>query len=750
MPERQLRMIRKNLDGLPDSTVPDGYALRTFQPGDEEVWCHIMNTGIGSGWTVEQCQQQLVSLDQFRPDRLFFVTYNGQPVGSACAWPDPPGELSRAQVHMVCVLPEHRSKRLGYLLTLAVLRYLRDTGFQSAYLSTDDFRIPAIRAYLRLGFEPDFIEASHRLRWMQIFTRLGQIKVRWRQVQPEPRTYAIQETSGNLAILVVMDSSRQDRFHRARRSILAGLNHYGLPYRVLDLAKAREPSQAFSGHQAILLAQEEIGDSISGALARQINRTVASGVGFISFDHRIDRYPDALKALALATPDGATHETDGIVVPVADQFIVERRRTERLHRLHRPVDLVCVVNTGTARILLETEEQMPAALTGTSGNSRLVQFLVSPRLWDQDCLGHGGGLDDVFWRSIVWAARKPFMMKAMPAYVGLKVSGVSGAADGFEWLRTAVGHGWTPWLGLHTDKIHPTEWRVLSNLAQSGKILCSPETLTDQDGLFFDHLAGYPYPEEALQAGLDRMEAQVTEFSVPLSQSFDPYQGEYGRNTLARLNERGICYSLTPFFPDEARKDPHLNWEPAPFGNPGFILDYLPGHSGLFVTVASPLPCDRTDEAENRHYRLVSTSNETFLEPTLRASRTINIVDTIVRSVRSGLDARFFGMITLEEADIVDLTVEEWETVLAHISQAVREYNGIKIPHDGIGAYARSKVETSLAHAGFDPTERKLRIVLEGTASVPMQLQLFNDEGHEHTVTVDAFERRLEESLPYD
>lgn len=750
MSELQLRMIRRNLDGLPDGTVPEGYAVRSYQHGDEKAWCAIMDTGIGSEWTVERCQQQLTTLDQFRADGLFFVTSNGEPVGSACAWPDATGDFSQAQVHMVCVRPEHRNKHLGHLLTLAVLRYLKDKGFRSAYLSTDDFRIPAIRAYLRLGFEPDFVEESHRLRWMQIFARLDQTTARWRQVRPEPLSYAVQECTGNLAILVVLDSSRQERFNRARRSVVAALNHYGLPYRILDLATAREPSQAITSHQAILFAQEDLGDSISGALARQIARAVASGVGFISFDHRIDHYPEAIRALALATPDGATHETDGIVVPSADQFIVQRRRTERLHHLRRRIDLVCVVNTGAARILLETEEQMPAALNGTIGNSRVVQFLVSPRLWDQDCFGHGEGLDDVFWRSIVWAARKPLLMKAMPALVSLRVSNATGAADGFEWLRTSVERGWTPHLGLHTDKVHPSEWQVLSSLAQSGKILCFPETLTDQDGLFFDHPAGYPYPEEALQSGIERVEARLAEHNVPLAQSFSPFQGEYGRNTLALLKDRGIRYSLTPFLPDEARKDSHLNWEPAPYGNPGFVLDYLPGHRDLFVTVAGALAFDRTDEMEKRNYHLTSGPVEEFLEPTLRASRTISIVDKIIRVVRSGLDARFYGTIALEERDIVELTGEEWETVLAHLDQATREYNGVKMSQDSISAYARSKVDTCLTHAGYDPTEKILRVVLAGTAAVPMQLQLFNDEGHEHTVTVDAFEGRKEGTFRYD
>lgn len=73
---------------------------------------------------------------------------------------------------MVCVRPEHRGHRLGYWLTLATLHYFRDHGFQQAILDTDDFRLPAIREYLDLGFEPEYTHPSHTERWERIRAEL--------------------------------------------------------------------------------------------------------------------------------------------------------------------------------------------------------------------------------------------------------------------------------------------------------------------------------------------------------------------------------------------------------------------------------------------------------------------------------------------------------------------------------------------------------------------------------------------------
>jgi mycothiol synthase len=169
-------MKRADLEGLPSLALPAPYRIRTYADGDEAHWAAIMNTGIGTDWTAERCRERLTGRPQFEPDGLYFATSGNSPreevAGSACAWRTNVEERETGYVHMVCVTPEHRGHGLGYWLTLATLHYFRAHGYTRAILNTDDFRLPAIQTYLRLGFVPDMTHVSHPDRWTDALTRL--------------------------------------------------------------------------------------------------------------------------------------------------------------------------------------------------------------------------------------------------------------------------------------------------------------------------------------------------------------------------------------------------------------------------------------------------------------------------------------------------------------------------------------------------------------------------------------------------
>jgi mycothiol synthase len=170
----QLRMRRPTLTDLPRVQIAAPFELRCYQPGDEAAWAAIMNTGIGTDWTAERCRRELTRLPHFDPAGLFFATAGGEPIGTACSWSDFLPDVTAGWVHMVCVRPEHRGHGLGYQLTLQVLHRLHDRGFANAWLDTDDFRLPAIRAYLALGFEPVLTHPSHPDRWRAVRALLTQ------------------------------------------------------------------------------------------------------------------------------------------------------------------------------------------------------------------------------------------------------------------------------------------------------------------------------------------------------------------------------------------------------------------------------------------------------------------------------------------------------------------------------------------------------------------------------------------------
>lgn len=54
-----------------------------------------------------------------------------------------------------------------------------------------------------------------------------------------------------------------------------------------------------------------------------------------------------------------------------------------------------------------------------------------------------GGLDDLVWRSVVGAARKPFGMQVLPPVLTMRMDDASGP---IEWLYTAIGFGCKPWV----------------------------------------------------------------------------------------------------------------------------------------------------------------------------------------------------------------------------------------------------------------------------------------------------------------
>ena len=106
--------------------------------------------------------------------RCFVVASGSVPVATASARLVPERFPGAGYLHWVAVHPHHRGRRLGAILSLAVLRHCRDIGCASAVLETDPERLPAIRTYLNLGFRPVPLEPRQRPVWRGILASLGE------------------------------------------------------------------------------------------------------------------------------------------------------------------------------------------------------------------------------------------------------------------------------------------------------------------------------------------------------------------------------------------------------------------------------------------------------------------------------------------------------------------------------------------------------------------------------------------------
>jgi mycothiol synthase len=167
----QLRMEFRDFEAIPEIPLQEGYQLRHFREGDEAGLALVFAaSGVGPT-TAEDFRTSMVGASCFRPERTILIECGGEIVATASAWLNDsfPGV---GYLHNVGVKPGHQGKKLGALVTLATLRAHQKEGFSAQVLETDDWREPAVRLYLKLGYTPLLVDASHEERWKALAAKL--------------------------------------------------------------------------------------------------------------------------------------------------------------------------------------------------------------------------------------------------------------------------------------------------------------------------------------------------------------------------------------------------------------------------------------------------------------------------------------------------------------------------------------------------------------------------------------------------
>lgn len=164
-------MELSGLSRLSEVSLPPGYLIRRYRAGDDAALAEIFADGKLGLETVEAVRREFIGDPAFRAERVFLLEYEGQAVGTAAMWTSA-GDPKHAYLHMVAVLSAHRSKHLGWALTAASARQAYREGFDIQRLFTDDWRLPAIRLYLDMGYYPLYVDDTHCRRWSELAVRL--------------------------------------------------------------------------------------------------------------------------------------------------------------------------------------------------------------------------------------------------------------------------------------------------------------------------------------------------------------------------------------------------------------------------------------------------------------------------------------------------------------------------------------------------------------------------------------------------
>lgn len=155
---------------LPGLAVPEGFRLRTLSAADCAAY-NALRESAGFGAFSEKDFQAYLENNAL-PGGSFLIEEAGTGRFAASAGAerylaDPSfGVLGWVMCH-----PDFRGRHLGRAVCLAAMYRLSDAGYRTFTLLTDDFRLPAIRTYLKLGWHPYFSDETMPDRWRAIAAR---------------------------------------------------------------------------------------------------------------------------------------------------------------------------------------------------------------------------------------------------------------------------------------------------------------------------------------------------------------------------------------------------------------------------------------------------------------------------------------------------------------------------------------------------------------------------------------------------
>ncbi len=137
--------------------LPQGYAIRTWQPGDEIAWAD-MECANGEFDTPEKAIAlftQRYLQDPSLTDHIFFaVAPDGAIAGSVIAWEHDVRGMGIRSLNWVIVRDEHQGKGLGRALCQTALRlFRREDNSLPVYLHTQPWSWKALLLYIQLGFK---------------------------------------------------------------------------------------------------------------------------------------------------------------------------------------------------------------------------------------------------------------------------------------------------------------------------------------------------------------------------------------------------------------------------------------------------------------------------------------------------------------------------------------------------------------------------------------------------------------------
>lgn len=428
------------------------------------------------------------------------------------------------------------------------------------------------------------------------------------------------------------------------------------------------------------------------------------------------------------------------VDPSAPHYISARHQPGEILNLEAPLPVVGVTPPSDADIVARAGG-WPFLVAREYGQGRAVQW-GSYRFTESGILGYLYGMDDLVWRSLVWAADKPFALRGMPPLLPFRVDDCSGP---FWWAEDAAALGLKPWIGFFLSNLDAGEIEDLRGLVADRDATASVHSFTFDHRFYYDPPSG-DYPDALVAAHLTQATEWHDDNGIPVSEFVLGHFYELGTNVFDGLRDWGVEFVGTLMAPGTNYGSPRI--EMGPYGEyaaelggtaPLYYADFLtvpghPEHNGRFFNVVTEI-------------RDV-TGYEWYPDNDVDGS-----IERGATQIRRAFDSMVLATLFSHEQLIQGIDRGNWSLILDGVLDEVAEYDPILVTMDEAARYVRATVTSELSASEFEPTTNVLTASFDGDADMATYLHLFTEEAgqiSEQRILLPAFLGGVEVSISTD
>ena len=551
---------------------------------------------------------------------------------------------------------------------------------------------------------------------------------------------------------IIVDSSKTVQYSRTEKGIFSAIEHFGFYYKIIDLAFERFFEREIENTNLIVIGQEGLGFSLGKLECDILMRNLYSGVGIVIFDGYISSYPfEFLNNIKIQ--EFVPKRTCKIKLE-KNSWICQGTYNDEIE-LKNQLMFYCVkFDNKFWNAFLYSENGEVCGIYGRFGKGKIVLFLTSAGLWQDEILGHTEGLDDVFFRSLIWASKKPIITKTMPPFITARIDDVSGygskvakykdTVEKFRYVDVLNKYKIVPNLGLFIDDIENQDIPFLREKYFEKQAEFSPHAFSDPDNknqypIYMKH-NGQEFSDNELKENFYKVDRKFELFGIKPSITLNAHFGEVGIKALPYLKERNQNFLMNIIKVGKAYSDQKAHiWDLKPYNKINFSLSEIPEDNNFFNVLSLPLKIEEKLSDERKVdfdflYRCTVFWSENDSTDIKRA------IKRGVFQIMRGLENKFFGCLMTHEQRISFLKIEEWEEIIIGIINSIGMKNKIFKSYDYISLYSKNLKNVLIEKIEF---EKNLEITLKGKTKIPLYLYIFydrEDEVIENILEIPPFE----------